>query len=163
MTRSTTSFSSAATTSPPISIELPGPRPFRPGPRSPAWPLWHSRQGAQPKPRVSPRPQPHKLTVPRRGIRNTVDGDDLERRWARDRGEALTEAAAAHAADFPEYVIAVDLNGLTGLQCPAAPQRRLAARGLARQPDREAAPVGAGRGSRIVSVEDVDGGTVVSG
>ena len=42
-TRSTTSFISAATTSPPVSIEPPGPRPFRPGPRSPAWPLWHSR------------------------------------------------------------------------------------------------------------------------
>src|SRR4051812_174886 len=55
MTRSTTSFISAAITSPPISTEPPGPRPFKPGPRSPAWPLRHSPHGAQPRLRASPR------------------------------------------------------------------------------------------------------------
>src|SRR4051812_25877677 len=69
MTRSTTSFISAATTSPPASIEPPGPRPFRPGPRSPVWPLRRSRQDAQPKSRVSLRPQPHKLTMPAEELR----------------------------------------------------------------------------------------------
>src|SRR4051794_29514279 len=65
MTKSTTSFISVATTSPPISIEPPAPRPFRPGPRSPAWPLRRSRQGALPGLHVSLQPQPHNLTVPR--------------------------------------------------------------------------------------------------
>src|SRR4051795_12528771 len=64
MTRSTTSFISAAITSPPISTEPPGPRPFKPGPRSPAWPLRHSPQGAQPRLRVSPPLQLHNLTMP---------------------------------------------------------------------------------------------------
>ena len=53
----------AATTFPPISIEPPGPRPFRPGPKSPAWPRWHA-EGIQLRLRVSPQSQPHKLTVP---------------------------------------------------------------------------------------------------
>src|SRR3954462_2676318 len=47
-TRSTISFISAATTSPPISIAPPAPRPFRPGPRSPAWPLRHSLSAPSP-------------------------------------------------------------------------------------------------------------------
>jgi hypothetical protein len=53
----------AATTFPPISIEPPGPRPFRPGPKSPVWPRWHA-EGIQLRLRVSPQSQPHKLTVP---------------------------------------------------------------------------------------------------
>src|SRR3954453_14981140 len=64
MTGSTISSTSAAITALPPNTEPPGPKPSRPGPRSPAWPLWHSRQCAQPKPRASSRPQPHKLTVP---------------------------------------------------------------------------------------------------
>src|SRR3954471_17534228 len=43
MTGSTISSTSAAITALPTSIEPPGPRPFRPGPRSPAWPLGHRR------------------------------------------------------------------------------------------------------------------------
>src|SRR6201996_3526976 len=51
MTGSTICSTSAAITSPPISIELPGPRPFRPGPRSPAWPVSIvSRRSAQAAP-----------------------------------------------------------------------------------------------------------------
>jgi hypothetical protein len=64
MSGSTISSTSAATMSPPSSIEPPGPRPSRPGLRLPALPLWHSRQCAQPEPRPSSRPRPHKLTVP---------------------------------------------------------------------------------------------------
>src|SRR4051794_12105079 len=41
MPGSTISSTSAAITAPPASIEPPGPKPFRPGPRSPAWPLGH--------------------------------------------------------------------------------------------------------------------------
>src|SRR4051812_12039318 len=43
MTGSTISSTSAAITSPPASIAPPEPRPSRPGPRSPAWPLGHRR------------------------------------------------------------------------------------------------------------------------
>jgi putative transposase len=59
MTRSTTSFISAATTSLPASIEPPAPGSFRPGLRSPAWPHRCSRQGTPPRLRVSLRPQPY--------------------------------------------------------------------------------------------------------
>src|SRR4051812_12385176 len=62
--RSTTCSTSAAITSLPASIEPPGPGPSRPGPRSPAWPLWHSGQCALPVPHASSRPEPIKLTVP---------------------------------------------------------------------------------------------------
>ena len=48
MTGSTISSTSAAITSLPPSIEPPGPKPFRPGPRSPAWPPRHSRQCPRP-------------------------------------------------------------------------------------------------------------------
>src|SRR3954466_4414003 len=64
MTGSTISSTSAAITSPPASIELPGPKPFRPGPRSPAWPLGHKSSCDRPSCALS-RPEPIKLTVPR--------------------------------------------------------------------------------------------------
>src|SRR5829696_1694304 len=60
---STTSSTSAAITAPPASIEPPGPRPSRPGPRSPAWPLGHKPSCDRPSCAVS-RPGPIKLTVP---------------------------------------------------------------------------------------------------
>src|SRR3954468_25059796 len=62
---STTSSTSAAITAPPASIEPPGPKPFRPGPRSPAWPLGHKPSWDRPSCAVS-RPEPIKLTVPSR-------------------------------------------------------------------------------------------------
>src|SRR3954454_4659906 len=65
MIRSITSSTSTATTSRPISIEPLAPEPFRPGRRSPAWPLcWRSRQGIQSRLRASSRIQLHKLTMP---------------------------------------------------------------------------------------------------
>src|SRR4051812_40737188 len=60
---STTCSTSAAITSPPASIEPPGPKPFRPGPRSPAWPLGHKPSCDRPSCALS-RPEPIKLTVP---------------------------------------------------------------------------------------------------
>src|SRR4051794_20281978 len=63
MTGSTISSISAAITSLPPNIEPPGPRPFRPGPRSPARPLGHRRSCDQPSCALS-RPEPIKLTVP---------------------------------------------------------------------------------------------------
>src|SRR3954454_9408882 len=63
MTGSTIASTSAAITAPPISIAPPEPKPFRPGPRSPAWPLGHSRQCPRPSCALS-RPEPIKLTVP---------------------------------------------------------------------------------------------------
>ena len=45
----TTCSTSAATTAPPASIEPPGPKPSRPGPRSPAWPLGHRRSCGRPR------------------------------------------------------------------------------------------------------------------
>src|SRR5215212_4750412 len=46
--RSTISSTSAAITALLPNIEPPGPRPFRPGPRSPVWPLGHRPSCAQP-------------------------------------------------------------------------------------------------------------------
>src|SRR3954452_9388374 len=63
MTGSTISSISAAITAPPPSTEPPGPRPFRPGPRSPAWPLGHRPSCDWPSCALS-RPEPIKLTVP---------------------------------------------------------------------------------------------------
>src|SRR3954454_21495088 len=65
MTGSTISSISAAITSPPVSIAPPGPRPSRPGPRSPAWPLGHRPSCDRPSCALS-RPEPIKLTVPSR-------------------------------------------------------------------------------------------------
>src|SRR3954469_10545859 len=65
MTGSTISSISAAITAPPHSTEPPGPRPFRPGPRSPAWPLGHRPSCDRPSCALS-RPEPIKLTVPLR-------------------------------------------------------------------------------------------------
>src|SRR3954466_3957272 len=64
MMGSTISSTSAAITALPPNTEPPGPKPFRPGPRSPAWPLWHSGQCALPVPHASSQPEPIKLTVP---------------------------------------------------------------------------------------------------
>src|SRR3954454_6976830 len=63
MTGSTISSTSAAITAPPPSTEPPGPRPFRTGPRSPAWPLGHKPSCDRPSCALS-RPEPIKLTVP---------------------------------------------------------------------------------------------------
>src|SRR5215211_3867443 len=63
MTGSTISSTSAAITAPPTSIEPPGPKPSRPGPRSPAWPLGHKPSCDRPSCALS-RPEPIKLTVP---------------------------------------------------------------------------------------------------
>src|SRR3954469_4997914 len=60
---STTSSTSAAITAPPTSIEPPEPKPSRPGPRSPAWPLGHKPSWDRPSCALS-RPEPIKLTVP---------------------------------------------------------------------------------------------------
>src|SRR3954467_14755688 len=60
---STTSSTSAAITAPPTSIEPPEPKPSRPGPRSPAWPLGHRPSWDRPSCALS-RPEPIKLTVP---------------------------------------------------------------------------------------------------
>src|SRR3954452_2364999 len=60
---STTSSPSAAIPSPPASIEPPGLKPSRPGPRSPAWPLGHKPSCDRPSCALS-RPEPIKLTVP---------------------------------------------------------------------------------------------------
>src|SRR3954469_16511604 len=60
---STTSSTSAAITAPPASIEPPGPKPFRLGPRSPASPLGHKPSWDRPSCALS-RPEPIKLTVP---------------------------------------------------------------------------------------------------
>src|SRR3954465_15183669 len=65
MTGSTTSSTSAAITAPPPNTEPPGPKPSRPGPRSPAWPLGHKPSWDRPSCALS-RPEPIKLTVPRR-------------------------------------------------------------------------------------------------
>jgi hypothetical protein len=62
--RSTISSTSAVIISPPSSIEPPGSKPSRCGPRSPVLPLWHSRQCAQPEPRASAGSWPINLTVP---------------------------------------------------------------------------------------------------
>src|SRR3954464_12193567 len=64
MTGSTISSISAAIIAPPANIELPGPKPSRPGPRSPAWPLGHKPSCDRPSCALS-RPEPIKLTVPR--------------------------------------------------------------------------------------------------
>src|SRR5215213_6981783 len=48
---------------------------FRTWAKSPAWSLRHNRQGAQPKLRVSPRPQPHKLTMPSQERNWIVSGE----------------------------------------------------------------------------------------
>src|SRR4051795_12299777 len=63
MTGSTISSTSAAITAPPVSIEPPGPKPSRPGPRSPVWPLGHKPSCDRPSCAVS-QPEPIKLTVP---------------------------------------------------------------------------------------------------
>src|SRR3954468_19284949 len=63
MTGSTISSTSAAITAPPASIAPPGPKPSRPGLRSPAWPLGHKPSCDRPLCAVSP-PEPIKLTVP---------------------------------------------------------------------------------------------------
>src|SRR3982750_2552480 len=63
MPGSTISSTSAAITALPPNIEPPGPRPFRPGPRSPAWPLGHRRSCGRPSCALL-RPEPIKLTVP---------------------------------------------------------------------------------------------------
>src|SRR4051794_32586073 len=63
MTGSTISSTSAAITSPPVSIAPPGPKPFRLGPRSPASPLGHKPSCDRPSCALS-RPEPIKLTVP---------------------------------------------------------------------------------------------------
>src|SRR3954471_12981922 len=60
---STISSTSAAITSPPANIGPPEPRPSRPGPRSPAWPLGHKPSCDRPSCALS-RPEPIKLTVP---------------------------------------------------------------------------------------------------
>src|SRR3712207_3828638 len=59
----TTSSTSAAITAPPASIEPPGLKPSRAGPRSPAWPLGHKPSCTRPSCAAS-RPEPIKLTVP---------------------------------------------------------------------------------------------------
>src|SRR5215207_9345635 len=70
---STTSSTSAAITAPPASIEPPGPKPFRPGPQSPAWPLGHKPSWDRPSCALS-RPEPIKLTVPLRLMQpNRID------------------------------------------------------------------------------------------
>src|SRR3954452_22773 len=69
--RSTPSSTSAAITAPPASIEPPEPKPSRPGPRSPAWPLGHKPSCDWPSCAVS-RPEPIKLTVPEREIRGEL-------------------------------------------------------------------------------------------
>src|SRR4051794_23564110 len=79
MTGSTISSISAAITAPPPSTEPPGPRPFRPGPRSPVWPLGHRPSWGRPSCALS-RPEPIKLTVPR-GHTVTVRGTNL-RPWS---------------------------------------------------------------------------------
>src|SRR3954452_6270127 len=63
MTGSTISSTSAAITSQPANIGPPEPRPSRPGPRSPAWPLRHKPSCDRPSCALS-RPEPIKLTVP---------------------------------------------------------------------------------------------------
>src|SRR3954464_4317884 len=63
MTGSTISSISAAIIAPPASIEPPGPKPSKPGPRSPAWPLGHKPSCDRPSCALS-RPEPIKLTVP---------------------------------------------------------------------------------------------------
>jgi hypothetical protein len=62
---STASFTSAAITFPPTSIEPPGPKPSSREPRSPVLPLWCSCSRVQTEPRARSRPWPIKLTVPR--------------------------------------------------------------------------------------------------
>src|SRR3954453_23397641 len=63
MTGSTISSTSAAITSLPTSIAPPGPKPSRPGPRAPAWPLGHKTSWDRPSCAVL-RPEPLKWTVP---------------------------------------------------------------------------------------------------
>src|SRR3954464_5175320 len=77
MTGSTISSISAAIIAPPANIEPPGPRPSRPGPRSPAWPLGHKPSCDRPSCALS-RPEPIKLTVPF-GDMVAVSSIDLER------------------------------------------------------------------------------------
>src|SRR3954469_7215529 len=73
MTGSTISSTSAAITALLPSIEPPGPRRSRPGPRSPALPLGHKCSCDRPSPALS-RPEPIKLTVPTGNPRTlTVD------------------------------------------------------------------------------------------
>src|SRR3954453_17128364 len=66
-----TCSTSAATTAPPASIEPPGPKPSKPGPRSPAWPLGHKHSWDRPSCALS-RPEPIKLTVPSNQIRGLM-------------------------------------------------------------------------------------------
>src|SRR3954463_3715233 len=68
MTGSTISSISAAITALPPNTEPPGPKPFRPGPRSPVWPLGHRPSWDRPLCALS-RPDPIKLTVPHTIIR----------------------------------------------------------------------------------------------
>src|SRR3954463_9768665 len=90
---STTSSTSAAITALPASIEPPGPKPSRPGPRSPAWPLGHRPSWDRPSCALS-RPEPIKLTVPLRFHPRCWyrGGDDDPRDRARDAWPALIAA-----------------------------------------------------------------------
>src|SRR3954468_7367403 len=64
-----TSSASAAIPAPPASIEPPGPKPSRPGLRSPAWPLGHEPSCDWPSCALS-RPEPIKLTVPNYDVKS---------------------------------------------------------------------------------------------
>src|SRR4051812_3946630 len=68
---------SAAITAPPVSFEPPGPRPFRPGPRSPAWPRGHKPSWDRPSCALS-RPEPIKLTVPGKHSATDKYGKELD-------------------------------------------------------------------------------------
>src|SRR4051812_49089759 len=74
---STTCSTSAAITSPPASIEPPEPKPSRPGPRSPAWPLGHKPSWDRPSCALS-RPEPIKLTVPHWGSGRSASADGTQ-------------------------------------------------------------------------------------
>src|SRR5215207_5339336 len=75
-------------TSPPTSIEPPGPKPSRPGPRSPPWPLGH-KPSCDPPSCVLSRPEPIKLTVPS-ASRSDNSSDETRCHDARATAECLT-------------------------------------------------------------------------
>jgi putative transposase len=90
--------------SPPPSIEPPGPKLSRRGPRSPVLPLWHNRRCAQPEPRAWSRPWPIKLTVPAVvTLKNLAEelaaAHDLSKKMATAMLEDVVQRVTTHLKD----------------------------------------------------------------
>src|SRR3954453_18239483 len=107
---STTCSTSTAITALVTSIEPPGARPFKPGPRSPALPLAHRRSCDRPSGALS-RPEPIKLTVPvpggvRQGSRDPVrDEQSLAQHRDQGAGQSGSLAQAVSVSASSECVL----------------------------------------------------------